>query len=56
MTQEGEEEEDKGPEPLKFPITETQRLRFMMENISKGTNIVRCAGFYLTDYKRWLRM
>jgi hypothetical protein len=38
----GEEgEEPTGPEPLKFVITETQRLRFMMQSISAGTDVVR---------------
>lgn len=37
----GEEgEEPAAPEPLKFVITETQRLRFMMQNISSGTDVV----------------
>ena len=33
-------EEPTGPEPLKFNITEVQRLRFMMENIQSGTGLV----------------
>ena len=41
-SQEGGEEgeENTGPEPLKFDVTEVQRLRFMMENIQSGTGLV----------------
>lgn len=48
---EGEEgEENTGPEPLKFDVTEVQRLRFMMENIQSGTGLVP-DGYYTTNAK-----
>jgi radial spoke head protein 9 len=48
---EGEEgEEPTGPEPLKFVITETQRLRFMMQSISAGTDVVP-DGYFTTTAK-----
>jgi len=49
--QDGEEgEEPTGPAPLKFDITELQRLRFMIENIQSGTGVVP-DGYYTTNAK-----
>lgn len=48
-TPEGEEGEPTGPAPLKFIIKESQRLRFMMENISIGTATVPEGYYSLTS-------
>mmetsp|Transcript_5921 Transcript_5921/g.7993 ORF Transcript_5921/g.7993 Transcript_5921/m.7993 type:complete len:293 (-) Transcript_5921:130-1008(-) len=47
--EDGEEDEEvKTPEPLKHEITEAQRLRFCMENICLGTNLVPDGYFTCT--------
>jgi radial spoke head protein 9 len=46
---EGEEGEAAGPAPLKFIITEAQRLRFLMENICTGTNVTPEGYYSLTS-------